>query len=915
MAFIIDRKFQYILAADANGSGFAEPPMNGVLAGDLLIMAWAANDDDTISIDDGGWTEIPNTNPGASTDEVRAYYKFATSDNEQCSTWSNTATNTNIYIHTLAVRGVDSTDPIIDSNFTKFTSGSNNVVEYPSLTSTANKQLCFYLSSSDGDPIIVGDHPAFKQLEGVSGTSDSMFYQYISNGAETIPSFQDSVDSDQTSALGFCLKDAIGSPAPLEIIPLKALTKIVPDNNNDSGWMEAVYASGIDISTGKPRVNKIPTLECFGTTAQYVVRVDKASSFLTGIVTGEVLNFASGATANFGRYDQFSTVSGGRGYLVIYNFSGIFVNDDVITGATSGNTAQIYSVGSRYQINVTGFVRSSDKIDNFFCFKSNGYNSLNLIDGDVYWCRDTSDADSATEGYWYQITTHASRFDEGSLVVPAVASATGTMSPYNMCNFEYNLDIDNDYPTGVTGVLGWKKSLVGSCKSYTTSADMSNILIALWHKTSSINVASMYYLMVDTSNNWKLWKIRSKYTSNYISSSVEHNLISPDSVDTPIAQTTNFNSNAIKYNGILFRESSDLLKNGCSTYDQYIVNTQTIEGGGDSKQVTWSDMASALNSEMNDNGLIYDKTIQNIVPSQFVLSRSLKLSCEIGMNNQALSFPPQADGINNFLFNVDSGFAGLVIDTASGDIKNSLIASDRGAYWNSSSNDTIDYSGSIFGTFDINLNVNRTYENESWVNCGQINLTNGASLDNCTVNGCTRAYGVSLDTADVPTLSNLVIKNCSDYGISIAGTTDLTLDNITFSNNATKDLYFSATTGSIDVTVTKAGYTPTYYSEGVTVNLVVPQTSFKFSLNPSIINYEWRIYQVDAVGSMVGAVELSGEETATQDNQEYITGASIVIAVQIISQPNNDYEESITYYTLSGVDQTVSIILNKDNNN
>ena len=807
MAFIIDRKFQYILSADANGSGFSEPPMSGVLNGDLLIMMWAVNDDDTISIDDAGWTEVPNTNPGANTDEVRAYYKFATADNEQCSTWSNTSTSTNVYMHTIAIRGVDTTTPIIDSDFSKYTSTSNTIVLYPSLTSTADKQLCFYLSSSDGDAITVGSHSAFKQLEGVSGTSDSMCYQYISNGVETIPSFEDSVESDQTSAFGFILKDAVVSPAPLEVTPLKALTKITPDNNNDSGWMEAVYASGIDIDTGVARVNETPTLTVWNGTT-YSFRMDGGSG--TPVI-GDTVTFGDATTGILRRHNP---TSGANQYLTVDTMTGSTQADNSSVSFSSGASRLIKGTGN-YQINITGLFMAEVKIATYFCFKSSGYSSVGLTDGNVYWIKATSSANTFNEGYGYEIVSHASRYDLGTVITGSVGTATGTMSPYNMCDFSYNVDADNDYPTGSSGVTGWKKSLVGSCRSFTTSSDMSNELIALWQKPTSSNVAYMYFLMIDTSNNWKLWKIRSKYIAGYIYSSAEHNLISPDSVDTPIFQTASFNSDAIKYYGMMFRESSDTARNGCSTYDQYIVNTQTITGGGSSKQVSWSDISSALNGEINDNGLTYDKTLQNIVPSQFVLSRSLKLSCEIGMNNQALSFPPQADGINNFLYNCDANFAGLETDTASGNINTALIASDKGAYLTNTALDTIDYTGSIISKYNPTLQSGKTYSQVSFVECGQI--TGGSTLENCTISGHTGNGGILFDgEINGGTYTN------NTYAIEIDSAGDYEINDGTFSENG-YDINVTATTGTVNITTNIMGLT--YQTAGATVNLIEPSTT------------------------------------------------------------------------------------------
>ena len=117
-----------------------------------------------------------------------------------------------------------------------------------------------------------------------------------------------------------------------------------------------------------------------------------------------------------------------------------------------------------------------------------------------------------------------------------------------------------------------------------------------------------------------------------------------------------------------------------------------------------------------------------------------------------------------------------------------------------------------------------------------------------------------------------------------------------------------------------SGSSLTAFNPGTGVGQVdiIVLKSFSFTLNPQITNYEWRIYQVNNIGSLDGAVELTGQENATQSTQTYsynYQGNSIPIAVQIIPQPNNDYEESITYYTLDNNDQNVTINLIPDLNN
>lgn len=95
------------------------------------------------------------------------------------------------------------------------------------------------------------------------------------------------------------------------------------------------------------------------------------------------------------------------------------------------------------------------------------------------------------------------------------------------------------------------------------------------------------------------------------------------------------------------------------------------------------------------------------------------------------------------------------------------------------------------------------------------------------------------------------------------------------------------------------------------------ESTFTFTISPAITSYEWRIYTVDTKGSLAGSVEVAGQESATLSTQSYTYPfvGDVSIAVQIISQPDQDYEEETRFYTLSSNDQSVSILLAKDNNN
>ena len=153
--------------------------------------------------------------------------------------------------------------------------------------------------------------------------------------------------------------------------------------------------------------------------------------------------------------------------------------------------------------------------------------------------------------------------------------------------------------------------------------------------------------------------------------------------------------------------------------------------------------------------------------------------------------------------------------------------------------------------------------------------------------------------------------NTTSYDVGSSGSP------VTPTNTGNEDIYVNVAAGTLTINVATGATTPSIRSAGATINVVAGLVNFSFALSPSLTSYEWRLYYVTAIGSMTGAVEKAGEETATADNQSYSYSYSSdqPIAVQIINQPNNDYEESISYYTLGSTNQDVSINLKKDINN
>jgi len=256
----------------------------------------------------------------------------------------------------------------------------------------------------------------------------------------------------------------------------------------------------------------------------------------------------------------------------------------------------------------------------------------------------------------------------------------------------------------------------------------------------------------------------------------------------------------------------------------------------------------------------------------------------------------------------------------------------------------VDISGGSYGAagtqnyvFDASdVNISFTMQGPQIANAGLISFANGQSISNTVFDSCDQV-DPSTSSFDRNTITNYVgtagavlfpsdstnFTNCNfinnNNSIEYDATSDATTPTLfghTFDDVAGKYDINNTSGGAITLVISGGGNANSFNPGGSMVTFSNPK-SFKFTVSPSITGYEWRIYSVTALGSLDGAVELAGQESATVDNQtyNYTYSADTPIAVQIISQPDEDYEEAVRYYNLLATNQDVNIGLIEDKNN
>ena len=265
---------------------------------------------------------------------------------------------------------------------------------------------------------------------------------------------------------------------------------------------------------------------------------------------------------------------------------------------------------------------------------------------------------------------------------------------------------------------------------------------------------------------------------------------------------------------------------------------------------------------------------------------------------------PNRSGINfNITANSEVGLSNMI-----------LQGSSDWYFTSSNTNGVININDSTLkGCGLLILTSNMHFKNSIFIFNSEI--TGDIDIIDSTLSSPKGSYIINL--GNVINFKNIVIKEFEGkYALhipaSVTGT--ITLDNILVDGSGT-DIYWEGTSGTLTVKCINGTNISTSDSAGGTVDIQNGK-NFKFAVTPSITGYEWRIYEVDNIGSLAGASELAGEESATADNQTYSYNytADTPIAVQIIGH-DNDYVESVTYYTLGSSDQNVTITLTKDINN
>lgn len=339
-------------------------------------------------------------------------------------------------------------------------------------------------------------------------------------------------------------------------------------------------------------------------------------------------------------------------------------------------------------------------------------------------------------------------------------------------------------------------------------------------------------------------------------------------------------------------------RNATNTWADYLAHGNqgyTISGGTSGDMVTMeniylADVALGLGVTRKVNGVYY-------------LNSAIVLGLTSGTTNGYFNFDGQIIVFEDQLVNADLykitcvgattnttsvAIANSVIKSANTSTRYDLIASDANL-------DSLSITGSSLVNADtITFKAGQSATNNVFQNCNTINVSTATFTGN-TVSGSTTSTG----TLVLPT-SGLAVSNCNFLNnaaaVKITAAGDYIFNNMTFSGN-TKDVYVTATSGIVNISLQGTSNCSTYTSLGATVNFIVDQKTF--TLTGIVAGSEVGIYKTSDM------TELYHTESSTgTDSYSYTYTSDIPIYIMIV---NNSYEHLKISTTLTSSSTSIPV--------
>jgi hypothetical protein len=401
------------------------------------------------------------------------------------------------------------------------------------------------------------------------------------------------------------------------------------------------------------------------------------------------------------------------------------------------------------------------------------------------------------------------------------ARVVGAASKTNYSSIEINLTATDDL-TGLNGLI---------------FMTMRNLTPSDYKDQGTPGQGGKYILFGSDTTNYRAWLIGGFNTKTDLPDARNNILIEFDTTDTDLVTlgTPNFASlDLIQLGAMGYAAACSFLLN-----ELYLLNIATLAGGASAEPLTLDDLVFVVNNGCGIIPVIQQAGVQATIwiPLKFGGVDPIFFS----EDQKVFAFPKKADNLKYVNFHVSNNKIGIEFDgqdRGSGDVDvltftNSLFISPSSYYWRfASTHDSgadIDFSGSTVVNAYVTLRSTVTLINMSFIDCGSF-TQNGATLTNVNFDN-TKVTAASPADAALISDSSFVSAGAG-HAIEIGGTAaNMTLDGNTFTGYASSNgstgneaIYVNIATGTMTITITGGGSTPSIRTAGATVIVSNPKT-------------------------------------------------------------------------------------------
>ena len=426
------------------------------------------------------------------------------------------------------------------------------------------------------------------------------------------------------------------------------------------------------------------------------------------------------------------------------------------------------------------------------------------------------------------------------------------------------------------------------------------------------NSMGAFVVLRSSSGNYRGYRVSSKFDSTTDASG--RNAYAIGLNDGAVATLTGGTLNNSAVTSAFFMARAQYGTFSCTFSTLALVSKIGIHGGSTGTPLDFLDVALVVNSSVGLNLLFKRLGSAAIIYAPLQFGGSAQTV--VNVNLRTFQFPTQYDGVSFMDWNVNTDVAGVqfygVDASDSFSFTNCLFTSDSAYRWefnaSHSGSTPLNFAGTTVVGATVTLRATSDLDGMSFINCPTF-TQNGATLTNTT-------FDNTVVDASSPANAALIsdcafVSDGTGHGLVVTGTAaDFSLSGNTFDGfsgtGTDAAIYINIGSGTVNISITNGGDTPTIRTAGATVNVINARTvrvTCKDAADASNIASA-RVALYLTTGNGVTITRSGSTATVGHTAHSYANGQKVRIA----GADQGEYNKivSITNVTTNTYDYTVS---------